>query len=395
MAANKSKPKSPKEGATASNLLASMPWLKNKAFFIPALASVLVVSLVGVVLAVQATNSPAVDQDSSDISLDESNTEEAIGFACVEGTPICDEVKSILLGSDYDDVVANWTRESLIAHIEYKYGRSRTFATEVVDAVRFDWGDGSTYAGSDTGMSGSGSSSGSGSGSGSASSSIPCSGSASVCAFLKEIYGLGQFDDFIKEDLVSYIVRTYRVTQASAEATVDSTGYIWGDRGLPEIERAARNLTNEASRLSRVQVAEYMRDTIGLDYSDSLVAIDALGVNWNLKAQQQAQFVANQGPLSRLALLYIVEDLSKFEADEAVFAVDSLNIDWYDQAFEMARLYLEGNSCDEFPGAQDLFDVLYDKEGFTQDQAEDAVFGHFTDFEQESETIWAMYPVCP
>jgi hypothetical protein len=386
------KKKSMGQGKTSliGNLTASMPWLKNKTFFIPALASVLVVSLVGVVLAVQATNTPTADQESAEVSLEESNPEAeeqpAIGFYCVKGTVVCEEVKSILLDTDYEEVLTKWTRQSLIQHLVDTQYVSVKFATEVVDAVRFDWGDGSTYAGSATGNSGSGNSTGSGSGS--AASSIPCAGAARICAFLKEIYGLGQFDEFIKEDLVSYIVRTYKVTEAAAEATVDSTGYIWGDRGLPELQRAAKNLTRDAETMSRIQVAEYMRDYIGLGYSESLAAIDALGINWNLKAKKVVEEFASQGPFSARYMWSVLVQ-QDFLAEEATYAVDSLDIDWYQQAERMVFRILSAQTppCEfTYDG---FMDVMIEDEGFFPDEAQWGILSYL-EIDENYNDVWLV-----
>jgi hypothetical protein len=379
------------------NLTASFPWLKNKALLIPSVAFVLVLSTVGVVSAVQGGVFSPSAQGTADTSLEDSDAEAAeqpaIGFACVAGTEICEEVKSILLNTDYEEVVTNWTRESLIAHLESKYGRSRIFATDVVDAVKFDWGDGSSYAGADAGDLGSdsesaGAGSSSGSGSGSASSSIPCIGSASICAFLKEIHGYGHFDEWIKEDLVSYIVRTYNVTKDKAEAVVDSTGYNWGVRGLPEIQRAAINYTADSLSFSRIGIAKRMRDEIGLDYNESLAALDALNIDWYQKARQDAERIASLGPISARYIFSILID-SDFLDDEAYKAVDGLSVDWYERADQDFLEFLQRRTppC-EFSYEQ-AFDYMIEERGWFEDEADFAIFTYL-DIDENYNDVWLV-----
>lgn len=440
---NKGKPKGAKLGASASNLLASMPWLKNKAFLVPALAAVLVLSTVGVVSAVQGGVFGPSDQESAEASLEESSSEEqeqpAIGFACVKGTVVCEEVKSILLDTDYEEVLRNWTRQSLIQYLVDTQYVSLNFATEVVDAVRFDWGDGSTYAG--------GSETESdevrGSSSSTARPATTCSGGVRLCNAVKEIFGLGHFDYWVKEDLVSYLMRTYSVSKAVAEAAIKSTGYVWGGTGssasgtsslprteLPqsvsppvsvpqippvsgtqsglspsEIARSTIDSINAfGSAYSRLRVIDYMVDLYGIGRTEATSALDELGINWNLQAAKAATWFATQewtSYRSRIGFIDILtDDREKWTASQAQYAVDSLGIDWNVNASRAAVEILEYFDCNFFvensefgPSAlvEDLAGYIIGTYDFTEDEA---FYGAFDQMEEVGDWTWKIYPNC-
>jgi hypothetical protein len=339
-----------------------MPWLKNKTFFIPALASVLAVSVVGAVLALQAANPTKVSEDASSDS-------GAIGFACVSGTPICEEVKSILLKTDYDEVVANWTRESLIAHLEYKYGRSRIFATEVVDSIKFDWGDGSSVG--------------------------ACVSGELICDQARYVLiTTDQGKQFTREEFISTWMDWYGGTREKVEAIIDELGFTnWAGTGSAKGSAPSRGSTNSPSNQEATELPPALLPQAPVSPTAESTP-DQGQTAINRASEILGLWGDSYGP-SRLRAIDTAVSAFSFSREEATAAVDSLNIDWYEQAYKMAGVYLSANPCDHFPGAQDMFDVLYEIELFTNDQAWSAVYGHFTDFEQETETIWAMYPSCP
>lgn len=407
------KPKSPKQGATASNLLASMPWLTKKTFLIPALSSVLVVSLVGVVSAVQGGVFGLSNQDSAEVTLEESISEEAIGFACVSGTEICEEVKSILLGTAYDEVVANWTRESLIAHLEYKYGRSRIFATEVVDAVKFDWGDGSSIGACVSGE-------------------LACDQARYV------LITTDQGKIFTRDQFVSTWMDWYGVSREQVEAIIDELGFTnWAgstnaggntrsggsssapsgpqtnlpnpsapaQSGLSPSEAARSTIESVnafGSAYSRLQIIDYMVSNSKFDRTVATSALDGLGVDWNLQATKAARYFTNQTSLSHLSRSNFQEMLTdkRWTASEATYGVDSLGIDWNAQASRAGKKMLEVNHCmafvvqSEFGPSADIDELASYIMGtwkFTQDEA---YSGALDQLEMEGDWVWKVFPNC-
>ena len=329
------------------NLTASMPWLKNKTFVIPALASVLALSVVGAVLAVQATNSP-------EVSADESNASEEVGFACVSGTPICEEVKSLLLDTDYNEVLANWTRESLIAHLEYKYGRSRIFATEVIDAVKFDWGDGSTYSGGSVAEE----STRDGSGDSTSAPRSPSSAPPPVIDTPSLPSGVTAPQD--KTSLASAVEHAKLIVQMSI-----------------------------ISRRDLIEAMTY------LGYSNELStqAIDSLGVNWGIEAQQQARHSLEYNAFSRYLLLLHLETFGYLEA-ERVYGVDSLNIDFIEQAKREVDNVLTRQPCADMTvvGINSMYNHLYNVKWFEYEESWSAIESQYD--EDDFGWWWLMYPEC-
>jgi hypothetical protein len=407
------KPRSPKQGAADSNFLASIPWRKRKAILIPSLATVLVISLVGVVLALQAANPTKVSDDASSDS-------EAIGFACVSGTPICEEVKSILLKTDYDEVVANWTRESLIAHLEYKYGRSRIFATEVVDSIKFDWGDGSSVG--------------------------ACVSGELICDQARYVLiTTDQGKQFTREEFISTWMDWYGGTREKVEAIIDELGFtswsgsassggsskspstsglsipnpgvpapnvpapiVGSTTGLSATEKArihidSWNSTNYAN--SRLVTIDYLVDLYQLSREEATTALDGLNVNWNLNAAKAARYFDAQSLWfmnyeSRIGWVEFLSSEFLFTQSEAEYGVDSLNIDWNSQASRAAVRVLEHFDCnffveyDEFgPSA-----LIYELAGYivgTFDFTEDeAISGAWNQLEMEGDWVWKPLPNC-
>jgi hypothetical protein len=387
------------------NLTASMRWLKNKTFFIPALASVLAVSVVGAVLAVQATNSP-------EVSLDESSSEAvdqpAIGFACVAGTVVCEEVKDILLETDYEEVLRTWTRSSLIDYFVGRHGRSLTFVTEVVDAVRFDWGDGSTYIGdfeSD----------------GPSASAGACVSGEPICDAARYVLvKSGQGKNFTRENFIEIWMSTYGATREKVEAIIQDIRFTdWassasakdsaGNPGsftldpcysnpaegkkLLSCAKNAAQTTVDFAFFSRRDVIEAL---VFQGYSNELAtqAVDSLNVDWNLEAKQQAQDLVRQAGSSRLWLLGFLEDQMGFLASEAAEGVDSLNLDYLEQAVRATVGFLTRNPCDEQGVFSDnyVFDYLYEREGFDLYEADHGVNSQLV--EGDDGWWWAMYPEC-
>jgi hypothetical protein len=369
MAANQRKPKSSKQGASASNLLASMPWLKNKTFLIPALASVIVVSLVGVVLAVQVTNSPPADQESAEVSLEESNPEAeeqpAIGFSCVKGTVVCEEVKSILLDTDYEEVLTKWTRQSLIQHLVDTQYVSVKFATEVVDAVKFDWGDGSTYAGGSGSESSTGASSGnsrtSGIGGACVRGKVICE--AAIYVLIESDQGKG----FTRENFIEVWMSEYGATRVEVEGIISAIGFTnWArssgttalppallpevpvsptagltpDQGQTATYRANEilNLWGESYGPSRLRVIDDIVRLFGFGIEESTEAVDSLNADWNTQAFKAARNLAKQAGLSKFSKKGIENLLveRKFTQAEAEYAMNTLDYNWLGNAVRAA-----------------------------------------------------------
>jgi len=334
---NKSKPKGAKLGASARNLLASFPWLKNKTFLIPALASVLAISVVGAVLALQATNSPSA-QESVDVSQDESMAEviaePVIGPACAEGEPVCEHVKYLLLEANYLDGVNPWGYEELIDSIVYLFDVTSEFARAVVDAVEYDWGNDVTASGD----SGSGSSTGTSSSQPSAQSPIN--------------------------------------TESPPVATTKGSA----------LEDARFHVDN--FHFSRAELIDTLVQNFGHSRSDVIAAIDSLNVNWNLEAKQSAESIAKQGPFSperiRGALRFL-----KFLDAEAEAGVAALGIDEYAQADLMARDFLRRQTppCN-FTYYQAL-DYMTEREYFEEDPASFALLGYL-ELDENNEDVWLL-----
>ena len=384
------KPRSPKQGVAASDLLASIPWLKNKTFFIPALASVLAVSVVGAVLAVQATNSP-------EVSLDESSSEAvdqpAIGFACVAGTVVCEEVKDILLETDYEEVLRTWTRSSLIDYFVGRHGRSLTFVTEVVDAVRFDWGDGSTYAGGSGSESSTGASSGnsraSGIGGACVRGKVICE--AAIYVLIESDQGKG----LTRENFIEIWMSAYGATRAEVEGIISAIGFTdWfesaGSAGSLKkrsaLEEAAYHVDN--FNFSREVLIENLVGYFGHDRTEVISAIDSLNVNWNLEAKQAAENMFSQGPFSQERIRGTLRG-SKFLDSEADAGVAALGIDEFSQAELMARDFLMRQTppCDfsyDFALA-----YMTEKEYFEREAAVIALLGYL-EIDENYNDVWLL-----
>ena len=397
------------------NLTASMPWLKNKTFFIPALASVLAVSVVGAVLAVQATNSPEVSLDQSS---SEAVDQPAIGFACVAGTVVCEEVKDILLETDYEEVLRTWTRSSLIDYIVGRHGRSLNFVTEVVDAVRFDWGDGSTYIGdfeSD----------------GPSASAGACVSGEPICDAARYVLvKSGQGKNFTRENFIEAWMSTYGATRAEVEGIISAIGFTdWavseraGGSGAPSTTvpptptsaQSGLSPTEEArsiiesinafgSAYSRLQIIDYMVSLRKLDRTVATSALDGLGVNWNLEATKAAGWYATRNPWtsyqSKVGWQEILEDDLRFTASEAEYAINSMNLDWNAQASRAGKRMLEINHCMAFvvqsefgPSADvdDLASYIMGTFDFTEDEA---YYGAMDQVELEGDWVWKIFPNC-
>jgi hypothetical protein len=431
MAANQRKPKSSKQGTSASNLLASIPWLKNKTFLIPGVAFVLVLSTVGVVLAVQGGVFSSSAPGTADTSLEDSDAEAveqpAIGFACVAGTEICEEVKSILLDTNYEEVLTNWTRESLIAHLEYKYGRSRGFATDVVDAIKFDWGDGS----SDAGGSDSGSSTQAGSGNSTSTAvGAACVRGQDICEAAKYVLiETDQGKSFTRENFIEVWMSTYKASREKVEAIVNAIGFTnWagsassggtsssgGSAAPPPVvsqsglspSEVARSIIESinayGSAYSRLQVIDYMVSLYKINRTDATSALDALGVNWNLQAAKAAKWFSTQAWTSyrsKVGWQEILEDEERFTASEAEYAINSINLDWSAQASRAGKWMLENNHCMAFvvqsefgPSADidDLASYIMGTFDFTEDEA---YYGAMDQVEMEGDWVWKIFPNC-
>jgi hypothetical protein len=397
------------------NLTASMPWLKNKTFLIPALASVLALSVVGAVLAVQATNS-------LEVSLGESSSEAvdqpAIGFACVAGTVVCEEVKDILLETDYEEVLRTWTRSSLIDYIVGRHGRSLNFVTEVVDAVRFDWGDGSTYIGdfeSD----------------GPSASAGACVSGEPICDAARYVLvKSGQGKNFTRENFIEVWMSTYGATRAEVEGIISAIGFTdWagstnaGGSGAPsttvpppptsaqsglspseEARSIIESINAFGSAYSRLQIIDYMVSLRKLDRTVATSALDGLGVNWNLEATKAAGWYATRNPWtsyqSKVGWQEILEDDLRFTASEAEYAINSMNLDWNAQASRAGKRMLEINHCMAFvvqsefgPSADvdDLASYIMGTFDFTEDEA---YYGAMDQVELEGDWVWKIFPNC-
>jgi hypothetical protein len=304
------------------NLLASMPWLKNKTFLIPALASVLVVSLVGVVLAVQGSNTARSDEEIVEVPQAEPEleiaAEPAIGAACVEGEPVCEFVKVHLLSD------SGWTwvgfYEQFIDYVVEVNSISRAAAEDVVAAVEFDWCAESTRSGSSSPGNICGETS-------------PGSGSAGPAA--PDLDSAVEYVKFYVEDF--------------SASRIDL------------IERL-------------VQDNRFTRDEI-------IAAIDLLDVDWNREALQKAQDFAAQGPFSRKRLYGALISVN-FEPSEAFSGVDALGIDWYEQAERAALAFLQRQAPPCQFSYESAVDYLVTEEYFTEDEA---LFGlyPFDDYEND------------
>ena len=303
MATNKSKPKGAKLGASASNLLASFPWLKNKTFLIPALASVLVVSLVGVVLAVQGSNTARSDEGIVEVPLEEPEleivAEPVIGAACVEGEPVCEFVKVHLLSEYWEDYV-RLGYDGFVDYILEVHDVSRDFAEEVLNAVEFNWGNGSTASGS--------SSPGSG-------SAVPTDPNLDSAVEYVKFY----VDDFSfsKVDLIDILMQSNRFTRDEIIAAIDALNVDWNQEALQKAEDFAAQ-----GPFSRERLYWALLD-VNFEPPQALAGVDALGIDWYAQAERAAlAFLQRQAPPCRFsyesAVNYLVTE-EYFTEDEALF----------------------------------------------------------------------------
>jgi hypothetical protein len=430
MATNKSKPKGAKLGASASNLLASFPWLKNKTFLIPALASVLVVSLVGVVLAVQGSNTARSDEGIVEVPLAEPEleivAEPVIGAACVEGEPVCEFVKVHLLSEYWEDYV-RLGYDGFVDYILEVHDVSRDFAEEVLNAVEFNWGNGSTAS---EGGSGSESSTGASSGD-SRTSGIggACVRGKVICeAAIYVLIESDQGKSFTRENFIEVWMSEYGATRVEVEGIISAIGFTnWAGSAsssgsgapganLPTPEASsqsglspsenARSLIESinavGSAYSRLQIIDYMVSLEKIDRVIATSALDGLGVNWNLQATKAAGYFANQTSLSHLSRVNFQEMLKdqRFTASEAIYGVDSLGINWNAQASRAGKKMLESFPCTAFvvqsefgPSADidELASYIMGTWKFTEDEA---YSGAFDQLETEGDWVWKVFPNC-
>jgi hypothetical protein len=341
------KPKGPKSSGWASNLLASMPWLKNKAFLIPAIASVLVLSTVGVVSAVQGGLFSPQAQESAEVSLDDSGVEvvaePVIGPECVEGEPVCEDVKSILVGTkNWEGGVFPWTYEELVESMMYQHNVTREFAVSVINAVEFDWGEDVTASGTSR------------PGSPSGSSSVGSEGSSSPS-----------------------------VTQAPKITTETPTATSTRGSALDDAKYHVDNFN-----FSRAELIDTLVRNFGHSQADVIAAIDSLKVNWNLEAKQAGESILRQGPFSperiRGALRYI-----KFLDSEAEAGVAALGIDEYAQASLMARDFLMRQTppCDF--SYEQAFEYMTQREYFEDAPASYGLL-EYLELDEDYNDVWLV-----
>lgn len=315
------KPKSPKQGATASNLLASMPWLTKKTFLIPALASVLVVSLVGVVLAVQGSNSARSDEEIVEVPQAEPELEIAaepvIGAACVEGEPVCEFVKAHLLSDSGWEWVGFY--EQFIDYVVEFNSISRASAEDVVAAVEFDW----------------------------------CAETTRVIVQPSKICG-----------------------EASPESGSATPAAPESDSAVEYVRYYIDNFN-----ASRIVLIERLVSYNYFTRDEIVAAIDFLNVDWNQEAFQTAQDFASQGPFSAQRLFGSLGYVG-FETSQAQAGVDALGIDWYAQAERAALAFLQRQAPPCQFSYESAVNYLVTEEYFTEDEA---LFGFypFDDYEND------------
>ena len=413
------------------NLTASFPWLKNKTFLIPAVSFVLVLSTVGVVSAVQGGVFSSSGPGTADTSLEDSDAEAAeqpaIGFACVAGTVVCEDVKTILLDGDYQEVLAKWTRESLIKYLVDTHYVSVGFATDVVDAVKFEWGDGSSYAGS----SDSGSSTQAGSGNSTSTAvGAACVRGQDICEAAKYVLiETDQGKSFTRENFIEVWMSTYKASREKVEAIVNAIGFTnWagsassggtsssgGSSAPPPVvsqsglspSQVARSIIESinafGSAYSRLQVIDYMVSLHKINRTEATSALDALGLNWNLQAAKAAKWFSTQAWTSyrsRVGWQATLTNEERFTSSEATYAIDSLNIDWNANASRAAVNLLLYWSCDEYvvttesgPSADigGLAGSIMLSYQFTEDEA---FAGAWDQLEMDGDWVWKPLPNC-
>jgi hypothetical protein len=395
--------------------------------------------VVGAVLAVQATNSP-------EVSLDESSSEAvdqpAIGFACVAGTVVCEEVKDILLETDYEEVLRTWTRSSLIDYFVGRHGRSLTFVTEVVDAVRFDWGDGSTYIG-DFESDGASASAGacvsgepicdaaryvlvkSGQGKnftrenfievwmstyGASREQVEAivsaigftdwkKGRPTLTEFVKAVMSAPDFN-WEREPFITYLMNSYNESRANVITAIDADGYDWvgtaAARRTAYLELVARNGIESIPR-SRTKLINFLVEFVSATQAEAVKAVDSLGVDWNLQARKVllnlSSQILEQTGISRNWFIYNLVEGDLFNESEAVKAVDALGLDYYEQAVRATISILSINRCDAqgVIGSEWVYDQLLSR-GFEQDEADfgiDSQIGY-----DDNGWWWIIDPQC-
>jgi hypothetical protein len=306
---------------------------------------------------------------------------------------VCEEVKDILLETDYEEVLRTWTRSSLIDYFVGRHGRSLTFVTEVVDAVRFDWGDGSTYAGGSGSESSTGASSGnsraSGIGGACVRGKVICE--AAIYVLIESDQGKG----LTRENFIEIWMSAYGATRAEVEGIISAIGFTdWfesaGSAGSLKkrsaLEEAAYHVDN--FNFSREVLIENLVGYFGHDRTEVISAIDSLNVNWNLEAKQAAENMFSQGPFSQERIRGTLRG-SKFLDSEADAGVAALGIDEFSQAELMARDFLMRQTppCDfsyDFALA-----YMTEKEYFEREAAVIALLGYL-EIDENYNDVWLL-----
>lgn len=364
------KPKSPKQGATASNLLASMPWLTKKTFLIPALASVLVVSLVGVVLAIQGSNSARSDEEIVEVPQAEPELEIAaepvIGAACVEGEPVCEFVKTYLLS----DFGWEWVGfyEHFIDYVVEFNSISRASAEDVVAAVEFDWcAETTRVIVQPSKICGEAS---------------PESGSA----------GPGGSQGSALAPRVPDTAPSAPPVPVVTASTPADTARIYMD-----------SWSSSSYANSRLVSINNLVSLFNLSREDATAGLDSLNVNWSLNAAKAARYFEAQSftdKMSRRGWIRMLNERDLFTQSEAEYAVDSLGIDWSVNASRAAVFILEFFDCDFFVEdselgqtalVDDVASYIMGTFGFTEDEAYSSAMGQL---ELEGDWVWKPLANC-
>lgn len=353
MATNQSKPRFHKLTNAANELIASFPWLKNKIFLVTAIASVLTVSIVGGVSAVQGGLLSALDQGGDKVSESESSAKPE---PLPESSP------------------------------------ENSSSTE--------------------------------------GSAATCTGGESLCTAVNEIYSLGQFDDWIREELVEYLMNSYGASKATVEAALDSTGYDWTkssggassatplpssgtalpppvipQTGLSPAEAAGYFIQFQGSSygVSRLELIDGLVESWGFSRAETIAGVDSINIDWNQQALQSAKFFTPQSFFAdhskTMVIDFMIND-RRFTSSEATYAVNSLSINWNENASRAARWILEYFPCDEFvektPSGEsalvsELASYVVGTFKFTEDEA---YSGAFDQLETSGDWTWKIFPNC-
>lgn len=274
----------------------------------------------------------------------------AVGPNCVSGERVCEFVKDALLNWKSKascPVRCHWTRyEEFVQHVMAEQNVTRDFATSIVDAVEYEWEEGSTE--------------------GSERSEVLRSDLTDSRDQLDQSDNTGAVGSASSSNSDSSIDSIQDSNSESILGDAESTGLCRESKPEDLVWLASYHVDD--FHFSRVELIEIVQVYCEVSLAEAQTVVDSLNVDWVQEANQSAQAMAMQGPFSAERLRGALRYLG-FTDGEAEAGVDNLNIDWYQQAGRkaLAILLVQEPPC-LFP-PKSLIDMLIQDFMFELDEA--------------------------